>query len=101
MKSSYPIPHTDMVTLTEPPSTNMIGLVWGLPLGALLLAMTFLITTVAVAIAVRTRVQLARKKEEICALAYKPVGPPQQPRVPDPITTDVEVANASTSFNTT
>ena len=70
-------PQTDMVTLTEPPSTNVIGLVVGLPLGALLLAVVFLMTTVAVVIAVR--VQLSRKKEKIpaCAVQYEVAGPPQ------------------------
>ena len=86
--------------VTEPPSTNMIGLAWGLPLGALLLAITILITTVAVVIAVR--VQLSRKKEETTAVEYEAVyevvGPPQQltPRTPDTITTDVNVAYATT-----
>jgi len=70
-------PQTDMVTLTEPPSTNVIGLVVGLPLGALLLAVVFLITAVAVVIVVC--VQLSRKKEKIsaCAVQYEVVGPPQ------------------------
>ena len=65
-----------MVTLTEPPSTNVIGLVVGLPLGVLL-AVAFLVTTVAVVIAVC--VQLSRKKEKIpaCAVQYEVAGPPQ------------------------
>ena len=72
----------------------------GLPLGALL-AVSLVITTVAVVIAVH--VQLSRKKEKIpaCAVEYEAVGPPQQPRGSDPIATDVNVAYASTSFNTT
>jgi len=81
----------------------------GLPLGVLLTA-AFLITAVAVVIAVC--VQLSRKKEKTpaCAVEYEAVGPPQQPRGPDLITTDMNVAyaitrpnaaHASTSFNTT
>ena len=88
--------------MTELPSTNIIGLVVGLPLGALL-AVSLVITTVAVVIAVH--VQLSRKKENIpaaaCAVEYEVVGPPQQPRGSDPIATDMNVAYASTSFNTT
>jgi len=79
----------------------------GLPLGVLL-AVAFLITTVAVVIAVR--VQLSRKKEKMPAAEYKVVVPPQLPQGPDPITTDVNVAyaiihpnvaHASTKFNAT
>jgi len=60
--SSHPIPYQPhtyimIITLTEPHS---FGLVVGLPLGVLL-AVAFLITTVAVVIAVC--VQLSRKKE--------------------------------------
>ena len=95
-----------MVTLTEPPSIT--GLLVGLPLGVLIAA-AFLITAVAVVIAVC--VQLSRKKEMTPARAveYEAVGPPQQPRGPDLITTDMNVAyaitrpnaaHASTSFNT-
>ena len=66
-------------------------------LGALAVV-AFLIATVAVVIAVR--VQLSRKKEEIPSVEYEVeyevVGPPQQPRRPDPIPTDVNVAYAST-----
>ena len=91
-------PHTDMVTLTEPPSTNINGLVVGLPLGVLL-AVSLLITTVAVVIA--ARVQLSRKEEEIPSVEYEVVGPPQQPQGPDSVATDMNVAYASTSFNTT
>ena len=61
----------------------------GLPLGALLLAVAFLITTVAVVMAVR--VQLSRK-EEIPEVVYEVVGSPQLSPGPDPITTDVNVA---------
>ena len=92
-----------MVTLTDPPSTNVNELVVGMPLGTLL-AVSLVITIVAVVIAVRAQLSLiARKKEEIpaCAVEYEVVAPPKQPRRPDPITTGVNVAYASTSFNTT
>ena len=69
--------------------TNITGLVLGLPLGALLLAVAFLITTIAVVMAVR--VQLSRK-EEIPEVVYEVVGPRQLSPGPDPITTDVNVA---------
>ena len=61
-----------MVTLTEPPSIT--GLLVGLPLGVLIAA-EFLITAVAVVIAVC--VQLSRKKEMTPARAveYEAVGP--------------------------
>jgi len=81
----------------------------GLPLGVLL-AVAFLITTVAVVIAVC--VQLSRKKEKTpaCEVEYKAVGPPQQPRGADTIITNMNVAyaiphhnatHASINFNTT
>ena len=85
-----------MVTLAEPPSIT--GLAVGLPLGVLL-AFVFLITTVAVVIAVCF--QMLRKKEEMeipaCEVEYEVVGPLQQPQGPDPIT-DMNVAYASTNF---
>jgi len=73
------IPYTYIliVSITETtdlPSTNTIGLVVGLPLGVLL-AVAFLITTVAVVIAVH--VQLSRKKEKMPVAEYKVVVPPQ------------------------
>ena len=71
----------------------------GLPLGVLL-AVVFLITAVAVVIAVC--VQISRKKEKMkvpaCEVEYEVVGPLQQPQVPDP-NTDMNVAYAGTSFN--
>ena len=72
----------------------------GLPLGVLL-AVAFLITTVAVVIAVC--VQLSRKKEKTpaCAVEYEDVGPPQQPRRADSIVTNMNVAYASTHHNAT
>ena len=83
---------------TDHAPTNVIGVVVGLPLGALL-GVVFLITTVAVVIAVR--VQLSRKKEETTAVEYEAVyevvGPPQLSPAPDPIPTDVNVAYASSS----
>ena len=73
----------------------------GLPLGVLL-AFVLLITTVAVVIAVCY--QMLRKKEEIeipaCEVEYEVVGALQQLQVPDPIT-DMNVAYASTSFDST
>jgi len=111
--SSNPLPYqphtynnTYMVTLTEAPS---IILVVGLPLGALL-TVAFLITTVAVVIAVC--IQLSRKKEKTpaCAIEYEAVGPPQQLQGADTVITNMNVAyaiphhnatHASTSFNTT
>jgi len=81
-----------MIMLTEPPS---IGLVVGLPVGTLV-AFVFLVTTVAVVIAVY--VQLSRKKEgtPASAVEYEAVGPLQQPRGADTITTDMNVAYAIT-----
>ena len=72
----------------------------GLPLGVLL-AVAFLITTVAVVIAVC--VQLSRKKEKThaCAVEYEDVCPLQQPRGADTIVTNMNVAYASTHHNAT
>ena len=83
---------------------NVTGLVLGLPLGALLLAVAFLIIAIALVIAVR--IQLSRKEEEmptaeyevvekIPTVVYEVVGPPQLPPRINPITTDVNVAYAS------
>jgi len=73
----------------------------GAPL-EVLLAVAFLITTVAMVIAVCF--QILRKREKIkipaCEVEYEVVGPLQQPQGPDPIT-DMNVAYASTSFNST
>ena len=73
----------------------------GLPLGVLL-TVAFLITTVAVVIAVCF--QILRKKEKMkvpaCEIEYEVVGPLQRPQGPDP-NTDMNVAYASTSFNST
>jgi len=91
-------PHTYImiVVLTEPHS---FGLVVGLPLGVLL-AVAFLITTVAVVIAVC--VHLSRKKEKTPAheVEYEAVGPPQQPRGPDHIATGINVAYATSQYST-
>jgi len=61
-------------------------------LGALLLAVVFLITAVAVVIVVC--VKLSRKKEKIsaCEVQYEVAGPPQLSQGPDPIITHVNVA---------
>ena len=71
----------------------------GLPLGALL-TVVFLITALAVVIAVH--VTLSRRKEKITAVEYEVeyeiVGPPRLPLRPDVIPTDVNVAYASTNF---
>ena len=79
-----------IVALAEPHS---FGLVVGLPLGVLL-AVAFLVTAVAVVIAVC--VQLSRKK---CAVEYEAVGPLQQPRGADTILTNMNVARAITHHN--
>ena len=70
----------------------------GVPLGALL-GVVLLITTAAVVTAVL--VKLSRKEDEIPAAEYEVVGPPELPLTSDPITTEVNAAYASTSFNNT
>jgi len=70
-----------------------------LPLGVIL-AVVFPITTVAMVIAVCFRISRKKEVMEIpaCEVEYEVVGPLQRPQVPDP-NTDMNVAYASTSFN--